>query len=434
MKYAAPPYMYDVLPFPPAKESWLTSAKWRYVEGVFRDVCRRFGYREIRTPILEQTELFTRSIGEGTDIVSKEMFTFTDRGERSLTLKPEGTAPAVRACIEHKLFNEHPTLKLYYVGQNFRYERGQKGRYRQHQQLGTEVFGVADAAIDAEVILLAMTFYRELGVSGQDLHINSVGTPESRRAYLDALRDYVRPFLSEMSAEGQTRFEVNPLRMLDTKDANDLRLLADAPHLVDYLDEESRVHFEKLQTYLTAAGVPFVVDHRLVRGFDYYTKTAFEIIGTGLGSQSTLCGGGRYDGLVEECGGPPTPGIGFGMGMERCLLTLDALGVELPIVAESPLVFLVTLGEESVVRPVAVKLLATLRAAGVASDMDYKSRKFGPQMKRADELGAPYTLILGEDEVAKSIVQLRDQATKEQRAVPLDQIVAELSALSGSAE
>ncbi|HLJ57881.1 MAG TPA: histidine--tRNA ligase, partial [Chthonomonadaceae bacterium] len=376
MRYSAPPYTYDVLPFPPAKDSWQHSALWSYVENAFRDVCRRFGYREIRTPILEQTELFTRSIGEVTDIVSKEMFTFEDRGGRSMTLKPEGTAPAVRACIQHKLFAEHPQLKLFYIGQNFRYERGQRGRYRQHQQLGIEAFGIADPAIDAEVILLAITFFRELGIDDLELHVNSVGTAESRPAYREALRDYVRPFLAEMSAEGQVRFEANALRMLDTKDENDLRLLADAPRLVDFLDAESRDHFERLQAYLTAAGVPFLVDHRLVRGFDYYTKTAFEIVGKNLGAQSTLCGGGRYDGLVEECGGPALPGIGFGLGMERCLITLDALGIRPPIASAAPDAFIVTLGDESVVRPLAVKLLADLRRAGLAADMDYKGRKF----------------------------------------------------------
>jgi histidyl-tRNA synthetase len=422
--------MYDVLPSPPPKDSWLHTARWRYVEGVFRDVCRRFGYREIRTPIMEQTELFTRSIGEATDIVSKEMFTFTDRGGRSMTLKPEGTAPVVRACIENNLFAENPVLKLYYIGQNFRYERGQRGRYRQHEQLGVEAFGASDPAVDAEVILLAMTFYRELGITEQQLRINSVGTPETRPAFREALREYARPFLSKLSAEGQKRFDLNPLRMLDTKDENDLRLLADAPRLVDFLDAESRDHFEKLQTYLTAAGVPFTVDHWLVRGFDYYTCTAFEITSDKLGAQNALGGGGRYDKLVEECGGPALPGIGFGLGIERCLIALEELGIELPVPSESPLAFLITLGDESLVRPVAVQLLADLRRAGFAADMDYKSRKFGAQAKRADELGARYTLILGDEEVQRGIVQLRDQQTKEQREVNRDEIITALQALS----
>ena len=238
-------------------------------------------------------------------------------------------------------------MKLYYIGQNFRYERGQKGRYRQHQQLGVEAFGAAEAAMDAEIILLAMAFYRELGVSEMELRLNSVGTAQSRPAFREALKEFARPFVSELSVEGQARFEKNPLRMLDTKDVNDLRLLENAPHLVDFLDEESALHFTDLQRYLTEAGVPFVVDHRLVRGFDYYTKTAFEIVGKNLGAQSTLVGGGRYDGLVEECGGPSIPGIGFGMGMERCLITLDALNIELPLTDERPLAFLVTLGADS---------------------------------------------------------------------------------------
>ena len=429
MKYAAPPYMYDVLPYQPAKEAWLHTAKWRYVEGVFREVCRRFGYREIRTPILEQTELFTRTIGDATDIVSKEMFTFTDRGDRSMTLKPEGTAPVVRACIERNLFAEHPVLKLYYIGQNFRYERGQKGRYRQHQQLGVEAFGAADAAMDAEIILLAMAFYRELGVSDMELHLNSVGTAQTRPAFRDALKEFARPFLSELSAEGQARFEKNPLRMLDTKDLNDLRLLENAPHLVDFLDEESGQHFADLQRYLTEAAVPFVVDHRLVRGFDYYTKTAFEIVGKNLGAQSTLVGGGRYDALVEECGGPSIPGIGFGMGMERCLITLDALGLALPLTDERPLVFLITLGDDAVVRPVAVRLLNAMRTAGIAADISYRSRKFPQQIKQADELGARYALILGDEEIAKGVAKLRSQATKEQRDIPLTELIAELQAL-----
>jgi histidyl-tRNA synthetase len=348
-----------------------------------------------------------------------------------MTLKPEGTAPAVRACLQHKLFAEHPQLKLYYIGQNFRYERGQKGRYRQHQQLGIEAFGASDPAVDAEVILLAMTLFREIGITDQELHVNSVGTPASRPAYREALRDYVRPFLSQMSVEGQARFEANPLRMLDTKDESDLRLLENAPRLVDFLDDESREHFEALQSYLTAANVPFVVDHRLVRGFDYYTKTAFEIIGSNLGAQSTLCGGGRYDGLVEECGGPSLPGIGFGMGMERVLITLEALGVELPVEAACTDAFIVTLGDEKRVRPIAVSLLAELRRAGLAADMDYKSRKFGPQIKRADDLGARFALILGDSEAERGIVQLRDQSTKEQREVPLPDVVDVLRAAIG---
>jgi histidyl-tRNA synthetase len=314
-------------------------------------------------------------------------------------------------------------LKLYYVGQNFRYERGQKGRYRQHQQLGIEVFGSEDAAVDAEVIQLAMEFYRNVGITDQELRINSVGTPASRAIFLDSLRAFALPNLSEFSAEGQHRFEANALRMLDTKDPKDLELLEGCPRLLDYLDNESRIHFDKLQHYLTEAGIDFIVDHRLVRGFDYYTRTAFEIVGKNLGAQSALGGGGRYDGLVAECGGPQTPGIGFGLGMERCMLVLNTLGVDLPVDDERPLAFVVTLGDDEKVRPAAVRLLAQLRAAGIAADMDYRYRKFGQQARTADDLGARYLLILGDGELERGVVGLRDQATKEQRDVAVGEIV-----------
>lgn len=426
MRYSRLPYMYDVLPFSPNSESWQHTALWQYVEGVFRETCRRFGYREIRTPILESTELFTRNIGKGTDIVSKEMFSFQDRGERDISLKPEGTASVVRACLENSLFNDYPTLKLYYIGQNFRAERGQRGRYRQHQQLGVEVFGVSDAQVDAEVIALAISFYRELGITDFDLRINSVGTPESRQVYGEALRDYVRPFLSEMSEDGQRRFELNPLRMLDTKDRNDLRLLEEAPPLVNYLETESREHFERLQSYLTAVNIEYTLDPRLVRGFDYYTRTAFEIAGRHLGAQSALGGGGRYDGLVKDCGGPAVPGIGFGLGMERCLITLEEMGITLPIDNACPAVFLVVLGDNPALLERTMQILSTLRSAGIAADRDPRSKKFPPQVKQADLLGAKYTLILGDDELTRGTAPLRDQKTKEQVEVSLEDIVREI--------
>lgn len=431
MAYKRPPDTYDVLPYPNVKEPWLHTAKWRFVEGVFREVCGRYGYKEIRTPILEQTDLFKRTAGETTDVVSKEMFTFEDRGGRSMTMKPEGTAPVVRACIENGIFATHPTPKLYYIGQHFRYERGQKGRYRQHQQLGVEVFGADNPAIDAEVILLAMSFYREVGVKDQVLRINSLGIPESRVKYREALRNFVRPFLSEMSEEGQGRFEANPLRMLDTKSPKELELLSDAPRLIDFLDAESAEHFGALQGYLNSAGVPYEIDHRLVRGFDYYTRTTFEIAGASLGAQNALGGGGRYDGLVEACGGPKIPGIGFGLGMERCLISLEAMGVQLSIQNEETVqVFLITLGDASIVEAPAVKLLSQLREAGISADKSYRSRKFPQQIKEADEAGASYTLILGDSEIERGVVQLRNQKTKEQTEINLSEIVGEIKKIS----
>ena len=432
MNYRRLTDFYDVLPVPPDKptDSWKLSAKWRAVEEIFRETCRRFGYREIRTPILEETKLFTRSVGEGTDIVSKEMYSFVDKGENAVTLKPEGTAPVVRACIENGLFATNPVLKLYYQSQHFRYESGQKGRYKQHQQLGAEVFGSADPAVDAEVILLAMEFYRQVGIEKQTLKINSLGIPESRVIYREKLKEYVRPFLSKMSKEAQTRFEVNPLRLLDTKDENEIELLANAPTLLDSVDAESRAHFDTLLSYLEIAGVPYVIDHRLVRGFDYYTRTTFEIVSDNLGAQNALGGGGRYDQLVEQLGGQSLPGIGFGLGTERLLLVLDALGIAPELADERPLAFVVTLGNAEVTRPAAVKVLQELRQNGIAADMDYRpGSKFGAQAKRADDLGARYLVILGEDEIAKGVAGLRSQATKEQKEVALSELTETLAAV-----
>ncbi len=429
MRYLAPPYMYDVLPYPSVRDAWLHTPKWRFLEKCFRNICRRYGYLEMRTPILEQTDLFTRNIGEATDIVRKEMFSLTTAGGKSLSLKPEGTAPAVRACIEHGLLTEHTPLKLYYIGQNFRYERGQKGRYRQHQQLGVEVFGASHPALDAEVISLAMEFFKQIGISEQRLHVNSVGSPESRGDYLQALRDYIRPFLDRMTEEGRVRFEVNPLRMLDTKNQEELLLLANAPKLTDYMDSSSRASFEQLRHYLETLGIEYIVDSLLVRGFDYYSGTVFEIKGKNLGAQDTLAGGGRYDGLVEACGGPPTPGIGFGLGIERCLLSLESLGLDIPVEDERPQVFLVLPGEESVLRPTAVGLLNLLRSAGLRADMDYTGRSFKSQLKQADSLGSRCKLILGEDELARGVVSIKGLEERKQIEIPMNRIVEELMIL-----
>jgi histidyl-tRNA synthetase len=392
------------------------------VEKIFRETCRCYGYREIRTPVMESTELFTRSIGEGTDIVSKEMFTFTDRGGRSMTLRPEGTAPAVRAYIEHKLYTENPVTKLYYIASIYRYERGQRGRYREHQQTGVEALGSQDPALDAEVITLALEFYRRLGITETELRLNSVGCPQCRPLYREALLSYARPLLDQMSSENRMRFEVNPLRMLDSKDERDRRLLANVPKLTEYLCEECRTHFEALQELLGTLDVRFTLDHHLVRGFDYYTKTAFEIISPELGAQNVIGGGGRYDGLVEECGGPPTPGIGFGIGTERCLIVLDQLGKELLLEDEAPKAFLAVMGEAA--RPVAVKLLDQLRRAGIAAEMDYLSRSLKSQMRHADRIGARFVLLLGDEEVAQKVVSVKDlRAGGEQRAVPWEDVL-----------
>jgi len=421
-KYSAPPYMHDVLPFEPARDGWLHVARWRALEATFRRTCRDFGYHEIRTPVMEATELFTRSIGAGTDIVSKEMFSFEDRGGRSMTLRPEGTAPAIRAYLEHNLGGDRPVNKLYYIATIYRYERGQRGRYREHQQTGVEVIGSQDPAVDAEVIGLAVEFYRRLGIVETELRLNSVGCPRCRPAYREALLTYARPHLASMSADNRVRFEQNPLRMLDSKDERDLEVLRGAPVLPGFLCEECASHFRELQAYLAALSIPFALDPHLVRGFDYYTKTAFEVVSPQLGAQNVIGGGGRYDGLVEECGGPPTPGIGFGIGTERCLIVLDQLGVRMPVEDEHPDVVVVTVGEAA--RREGARLLQDLRRAGIAADMDYSGRSVKAQMRAADRSGAAHVALLGEEELATCSVTLRPlRQGGDQERVPRTDVV-----------
>lgn len=422
MKYAAPPYMHDVLPFEPSKDKWLHSAKWRTLERIFEDICISYGYKQIRTPVMEQTELFLRSIGQGTDIVSKEMFTFTDRGGRSMTLRPEGTAPAIRAYVEHNLHTENSLVKLYYIASIYRYERGQKGRFREHQQTGVEAIGSKDPALDAEIITLAMGFYECLGIPSTELKLNSVGCPVCRPKYREALLEFARPRLDKMSEDNRMRFDVNPLRMLDSKDERDKRALEGAPILLDHLCAECQEHFEALKSYLDALSVPYVLETNLVRGFDYYTKTAFEIVCPALGAQNAIGGGGRYDGLVEEIGGTPTPGIGFGIGTERCLLALDQLGISLPMDDASPMVFVAALGDET--KLTAAKLVHELRRSGVPTDTDYSQRRLKLQMRQSDKLCAKYMLIIGPEEIERGEAVVKKMTgEKDQVNIPISTVV-----------
>ena len=381
-----------------------------------------YGYEEIRTPAFEQTDLFKRAVGEGTDIVGKEMYEFQTKGGDDFTLRPEGTAPALRAYVEHRVYIERPVAKLYYLASIFRYERQQKGRYRQHHQVGIEVLGAKGPDVDAEVIALAMAFFTRLGIQRLTLKLNSVGTKESRAKYVDALRDYARPYLSEMSEDNQRRFEQNALRMLDSKSERDQELLKDAPLLSNYLDDESRAHFDALQQLLTNMGIGYEIDPRLVRGFDYYVRTAFEIQSPDVGSQSALAGGGRYDALVEELGGPPTPGIGFGLGIERTLIALQTAQVFMPD-APGLTAYLCPLGETA--RKACVLLLAQLRASRIACDMDYARRKKMAQMlEAADFARARYALVIGDDEVRDGTVQVRELKTQQKETVPVAEIAA----------
>ncbi len=430
MKYTAPPYMHDVLPVEPIKATWQHAPRWRAVESVFRNICREYGFREIRTPVMEATELFTRSVGEGTDIVSKEMFTFTDKGGRSMTLRPEGTAPALRSYIENSLWTDNPLQKLYYIATIYRYERGHRGRYREHQQTGVEALGSSDPAIDAEIISLAIEFYNRLGISETELRLNSVGCPECRPAYREALLAFAEPLLDQMSEDNQTRFRINPLRMLDSKDPRDKSLLANAPSIAEHLCPDCESHFTSLQTYLNALDVKFTLDSNLVRGFDYYTKTAFEIVSPQLGAENVIGGGGRYDGLIKELGGPATPGIGFGIGTERCLLVLEQLGITLPVASESPTAFIVVLGEKA--KPVAVKLLNGLRKAGISSDIDYVGKSLKAQMRQADRAGARFACLLGDNELEKNEIAVKPMNGEgDQKMVPLDTLVEYLRSQDG---
>ena len=399
-------------------------AGWNYVEQKIRDICARFGYEEIRTPMFEHTELFHRGIGEGTDVVDKEMYTFEDRGGRSITLRPENTASAVRAYLQNKLYGDSALTKLFYIGSMFRYDRPQAGRMREFHQFGVEALGEANPAVDAEIILLAMEFLKSLGLKDLKLSLNSVGCPSCRPAYRQALQEYFRPHLEELCGDCKDRFERSPLRILDCKADADKEFMAGAPKITDCLCDECREHFEQVQSLLTEAGVEFELDPRLVRGLDYYTKTAFEIKYAPLGAQSAVAGGGRYDGLIEEMGGTPTPAVGFATGLERVLLALEKQGL-LPDARKQTDAFVVALGEAA--QKPAFRLLQQLRGAGLTALMDYAGRSMKAQMKQAGKAGARFALILGEDEIKENAVMLKDMKKSQQQKVSLDEVIDQIT-------
>jgi histidyl-tRNA synthetase len=400
------------------------TAVWQILEEHIRDLCRRYGYEEIRTPMFEATELFQRGVGETTDIVNKEMFTFLDKGGRSLTLRPEGTASVARAYAENKLYGRTPPWKMYYLGSMFRQERPQAGRFHEFHQFGVEVMGTGSALADAEVVLLAWELCRELGLTGLEVQLNSVGCPVCREEHRQALTAFLEPRTGELCEDCRVRLDKNPLRILDCKNAGCQAVTAEAPVIADFLCGDCREHFAETRGYLDALGVAYRLDPRLVRGLDYYRKTAFEIALTGIGAQSAICGGGRYDGLVEEIGGPPAPGIGFAMGLERLLGALALQGVTLGAEAP-PRVVIAALGDEA--RVAGAALAANLRRAGMATLMDLQAQSLKSQLKYADRQKARQTLIIGEDELRQKVVLLRDMATGEQRAVPWDDVEAEIT-------
>lgn len=405
MQIQIPRGTYDVLP--------VDAFAWQKIEKTAREVCALFNYKEMRTPIFESTNLFQRGVGDTTDIVQKEMYNFKDRGGRDLTLRPEGTASFVRAYVEHKLFGlPSQPQKLYYIGPMFRYERPQAGRMRQFTQFGAEALGSADPSIDAEVIALAMTFYQKLGLKSLNLVLNSLGDPESRAAHRDALIAHFKPSIGEFCEDCQNRLEKNPLRILDCKEDHDHPLMATAPSIIDYLNEESREYFAKVKAILDEMGIAYELDPTLVRGLDYYNHTTFEIMGASKGAITTLMGGGRYNGLVSELGGPETPGIGFALSIERLLLALEVEGVQLS--AEPSLdCFIVAIGEKAENK--APVLLNQLRQSGLYADKDYMERKVKGQFKQADRDHAKFVVVIGDEELEaqKAVVKNMADGTQE---------------------
>ena len=398
--------------------------KWNYVENKFREICSLFGYEEMRTPVFEHTELFKRSVGDTTDIVQKEMYSFTDKGGRDITLKPEGTAGVVRAFIENKLYADTQPTKLFYITPCFRYERPQAGRQRQFHQFGIEALGSDKPSLDAEVIALAVQFFTEVGLKDLAVSINSVGCPTCRAEYNARLKEYLDKKSDVLCETCLERKDKNPMRVIDCKNPTCKENLNDIPFMVDHICDDCKDHFEKLQTYLKEMHINFVVDKTIVRGLDYYKKTAFEIISNDIGSQSTVCGGGRYDGLVEQLGGPKgVSGIGFALGAERLLLTMENNNIEI----ENPYatdIFIVTIGDEAKTK--SFKLLKDLRTNHISAENDHLDRSVKAQFKYSDKINAKFTIVIGDDELANDTATLKNMSTSEQTTIKLSEIVQEL--------
>jgi histidyl-tRNA synthetase len=367
--------------------------KWHYIENKARHIADLYALREVRTPVFEHTELFLRGVGETTDIVNKEMYTFEDKGGRSLTLKPEGTAGVARSFVENSLYSLPQPVKMFYLTPVFRYERPQSGRLREHHQFGVEVFGSDLPETDVEIISIAKSMFNRLGITKLQQYINSIGCPECRKVYNSALKDYLRGQLPNMCRTCNDRFEKNPLRILDCKEEECIKINADAPKVTDYLCDDCKAHMAKVEQYLTALGIDYIVNPRIVRGLDYYTRTVFEFVSTDIGAQGTICGGGRYNGLVEEVGGKPTPAVGFGMGLERLINVLESLNLSTGE-KEAVTVYVAPIGEIAKVK--AMQIIAELRKNGISADTDFMNRSVKAQMKFADKINAKYVVVIGE--------------------------------------
>ena len=394
--------------------------KWHYLEEKFAETCRKYGFQEIRTPVFEHTELFHRGVGDTTDIVQKEMYTFKDFAGRSITLRPEGTSPVVRASVEHKEYAGIQPNKYYYNIPCFRYEKPQSGRLREFHQFGVETFGTTDMMADAEIIAIGYDFIKSMGITDVKLEINSVGCPKCRGEHRTALKDFLKPKFDQLCPTCQERYNTNPMRILDCKSPIDQELVQGAPMMLDYLCDECRTAFEELKANLDAFGIEYEVNPKIVRGLDYYTKTAFEFVTTKIGAQGTVCGGGRYDGLVEEIGGPSTPGVGWGMGKERMLMTMEACGFEIPKEPGTE-VFIAYMGDAG--KMAALKLMKELRDADISVQMDVMGRNLKNQFKHANRIGAAKTIVIGDSELESGKLTIKDMESGEQTEVAIDGIV-----------
>ena len=404
----------DVLP----KQSY----RWQFIENIMREESRAYGFKELRTPVFEHTELFARGVGQTTDVVQKEMYTFDTKGGESVTLRPEGTAGAARAVLEHSLENEGLPIKASYFVSCYRYEKPQAGRLREFHQFGIEEFGTQSPVADAEIICLAQSVLDRLGLDQIHLELNSIGCPECRAKYNQALRDYFSQYKDKLCGTCLTRLEKNPMRLLDCKSPDDQAIAKDAPVITDYLCEDCENHFTEVKKYLDAAGVAYNVNPKIVRGLDYYTKTVFEFITDCIGAQGTVCGGGRYDGLIEELGGKHTPSLGFAMGLERLLMVMDAQGIEIPN-NDSCALYIATMGDDAKVK--AFELLRRVRESGLTAETDVVGRGLRAQMKYADKIGAKYSMVLGDNEIAENKAKVKNMDSGEQTELALDDSFAE---------
>ena len=402
----------DVLP----QESY----KWHYVENTVRKVALDFNIKEIRTPTFEHTELFLRGVGDTTDIVNKEMYTFNDKGDRSMTLKPEGTAGVARAFIENSLYANTQPTKMYYITPVFRYERPQAGRLREHHQFGIEYYGSESYMADVEVMCVAKTIFDRLGVKELELNINSIGCPECRKKYNEALKAYLKDNYDKLCSTCKERYEKNPLRILDCKEEGCKAITAKAPVILDYLCDDCKLHHENVLKELDKLNIKYVVNPHIVRGLDYYTRTVFEFVSTSIGAQGTVCGGGRYNNLVEQVGGKPCPAVGFGMGLERLILTLESLGLSVGE-EEVPTLYIASLSEKA--KDMIMPFAMNLRQNGISVEIDLMDRAFKGQMKYANKIGAKYLLVLGDDELQTNEAKIKDMASGEETPIKLNEIL-----------